>query len=118
MYSGKTVVEIMRQDARFQIEKRIKQLLSSELNVNASLIASSTSSTLLLGRGVRLDSADTMALVLSLEEEFGISVPDTDMTVTLFETIGSLATYIAQRLSEQTENAETKSSGSARSYRN
>ena len=96
----------MRQDAYLQIEKKIKQLLGSELKVNASVIATSTSRTPLLGRGVGLDSVETMALVLSIEEEFGISVPDTDMTVTLFETIGSLAAYIAQKLSEQTEQVE------------
>jgi acyl carrier protein len=96
----------MRHDACLQIEKRIKQLLDSELNVNTSVIATSTSSTPLLGRGVGLDSVETMALVLSIEEEFGISVPDADMTATLFETIGSLAGYIAQKLSEQTERAE------------
>ena len=106
MYFGGTLIYSMRQDAYLQIEKRIKQLLSSELNVNASVIATSTSSTPLLGRGVGLDSVETMALVLSIEEEFGISVPDSDMTVTLFETIGSLAGYIGQKLSEQTEVAE------------
>jgi acyl carrier protein len=93
----------MRQDAYLQIEKTIKHLLGSELNVNASVIATSSSSTPLLGRGVGLDSVETMALVLSIEEEFGISVPDTDMTATLFETIGTLARYIAEKLSEQTE---------------
>jgi acyl carrier protein len=96
----------MRQDDYLEIEKRIKQLLGSELKVNASVIAISTSGTPLLGRGVGLDSVETMALVLSIEEEFGISVPDTDMTATLFETIGSLTAYIAQRLSEQTEDAQ------------
>lgn len=89
-----------------QIEKRIKQLLDSELSVSASVIATSSSSTPLLGRGVGLDSVETMALVLSIEEEFGISVPDADMTATLFETIGSLAAYIVQKLSEQTERAK------------
>jgi acyl carrier protein len=106
MYSGGMFIHTMRQDAHFQIEKRIKQLLASELKVNASVIATSTSSTPLLGRGVGLDSVETMVLVLGIEEEFGISVPDTDMTVTLFETIGSLAGYIVQKLSEQTERAE------------
>jgi acyl carrier protein len=106
MYSGEMFIYTMRQDARFQIEKRIKQLLSSELNVNTSVLATSTSSTPLLGRGVGLDSVETMGLVLSIEEEFGISVPDADMTATLFETIGSLAGYIVQKLSEQPERAE------------
>ena len=96
----------MRQDAYLQIEKRIKQLLCSELNVNASVIATSTPSTPLLGRGVGLDSVETMALVLSIEEEFGISVPDDDMTVTLFETIGSLTDYILQKLAESQDAAD------------
>jgi acyl carrier protein len=97
----------MSQHVRSEIEKRIKQLLGSELNVNASVIATSNSSTPLLGRGVGLDSIETMALLLSIEEEFGISVPDSDMTATLFETIGSLSGYIAQKLSEQSERAES-----------
>jgi acyl carrier protein len=106
MYSGGTLIYTMRQDAYLQIEKRIKQLLDSKLSVSASVIATSSSSTPLLGRGVGLDSVETMALVLSIEEEFGISVPDSDMTATLFETIGSLAGYIVQKLSEQNERAK------------
>jgi acyl carrier protein len=107
MYSGGALIDYtMRRDVYLQIEKRIKQLLAYELNVNASVIATSNSSTPLLGRGVGLDSVETMALVLSIEEEFRISVPDADMTATLFETIGSLAGYIVQKVSDQTEHAE------------
>jgi acyl carrier protein len=107
MYSDKTLVETMRQDAHFEIEKRIKQLLSSELNVNASILAASTFNTPLLGRGVGLDSVETMALALTIEEEFGISVPDTDLTAELFETIGSVVEYVARKLSEQREGVES-----------
>jgi acyl carrier protein len=89
-----------------EIEEKIKNILGAELAVSPSVLSTVKSSTPLLGRGVGLDSVETMALVLSIEEEFGISVPDTDMTATLFETIGSLAAYIAQKLSEQTERAE------------
>ncbi len=106
MYSGGTLIHTMRQDAYLQIEKRIKQLLGSELNVKESVIATSTSSTPLLGRGVGLDSVETMALVLSIEEEFGISVPDTDMTATLFETIGTLTDYVLHKVSESKNGAE------------
>jgi acyl carrier protein len=106
MYSGGTLIYTMRQDAYLQIEARVKQLLHSELNVNASVMATSTSSTPLLGRGVGLDSVETMALVLSIEEEFGISVPDSDMTATLFETIGTLTDYVLHKLSESKEAAK------------
>ena len=62
---GVPLVETLREDMHFQIEERIKQLLGSELKVNASVIATSTSRTPLLGRGVGLDSVETMALVLA-----------------------------------------------------
>jgi hypothetical protein len=47
-----------------------------------------------------------MALVLSIEEEFGISVPDTDMTATIFETIGTLTDCVLHKLSESKDGAE------------
>jgi acyl carrier protein len=96
----------MKPDTRSRIEAKIKQLLVSELKVSPAAIADANSATPLLGRGIGLDSVETMALILSIEEEFGISVPDSDMTATLFETIGSLAGYIVQKLSEQTERAK------------
>lgn len=106
MDAGETFSDLMDQNSYLRIEQRIKQLLESELRVSASAIAASSSSTPLLGRGVGLDSVETMALVLRIEEEFGIAVPDADMTATLFETIGSLAAYVARKLSEQVERAD------------
>jgi len=97
---------MQKQDGNLEIENKIKLLLRSELNVNASVMATSTSSTPLLGRGIGLDSVETMALVLSIEEEFGISVPDSDMTATLFETIGTLTDYVLHKLSESKDGAK------------
>lgn len=103
MCFGEILMDTMRQDAYSRIEKRIKQLLRSELNVNASVIATSSSNTPLLGRGIGLDSVETIALVLNIEKEFGIFLPDADMTPSLFATIGSLTAYIVQKLSDQAE---------------
>ena len=89
------------QDERADIEDWIKQLLGSELKVSPLVIATASSSTPLLGGAVGLDSVETMALVIRIEEEFGISMSDSDMTETPFETIGSLAGYIAQKRSQQ-----------------
>jgi acyl carrier protein len=108
----------MRQDVYRQIESKIKQLLRSELNVNAAIIATTTSSTPLLGRGIGLDSVETMGLVLRIEEEFGITVPDTDMTVTLFETIGTLSNYVLHKISESNdEEGRSERQGHLRSAR-
>ena len=58
-----------------------------------------------------MDSVETMALVLSIEEEFGISVPDAEMKTTLFETIGPLTDYVRQKLAESKDPAENCEQG-------
>jgi acyl carrier protein len=67
-----------------------KQILLSQLRINSSVLASINSSTPLLGRGIGLDSIETLALVAGMEEEFGIEVDDADLTVDLFRNIGTL----------------------------
>jgi acyl carrier protein len=91
---------MMKQAARFEIEAAIKHLLRTTLNVDPAVVDASHSATPLLGRGVGLDSIETMALVLAIEEEFGISVADADLTVHLFENIETLANYILDRVAE------------------
>jgi acyl carrier protein len=89
------VTDKMREDAlRSSIEERIRGLLVSELNVDAAIIAGSVSGTSLLGRGVGLDSVEILGLVVCLEQEFQISVPDSELTVDLFKNIGTLADYV------------------------
>jgi len=91
---------MMKQAACFEIEAAIKHLLRSVLKVDPAVIDASHSGTPLLGRGIGLDSIETMALVLAIEEEFGISVADSDLTVHLFENIETLAEYILHKVAE------------------
>jgi acyl carrier protein len=93
----------MEQNTRSHIEKKIKQLLVSELKVNPAGIADTDSTTPLLGRGIGLDSIETMALVVSLEKEFEISIPDDELTVDLFKNFGTLTGYILHALSVRTD---------------
>ena len=88
----------MEQDHRDRIEEKIKQLLVSELKVSRAAIADTDSATPLLGRGIGLDSVETMALVVSLEEEFEISIPNDALTVDLFKSLGTLTDYVADAL--------------------
>jgi acyl carrier protein len=85
---------------RLEIQERIKQILISELEVNPEIIAMSDLSTSLLGRGVGLDSMETLSLVSAIEKEFDIEVADNDLTVDLFKNIGTLAEYILQKAKE------------------
>ena len=96
----------MKQRTRSQIEDKIKQLLVSDLKVNPAVVADTNSTTQLLGRGIGLDSVETVTLVVSLEEEFEISIPDDELTVDLFKTVGTLTDYIMHALLETTNGAK------------
>jgi acyl carrier protein len=91
---------MMEQDACIEIETKIKHLLESALKVNPAVINASHSGTPLLGRGIGLDSIETMSLVVAIEEEFKISIDDSDLTVHLFENVGTLANYILHKVTE------------------
>ena len=87
----------MTANSQVEVEDRIKQLLVRELGVNPAKTATSSSNTPLLGRGIGLDSIETLALVAGIEEEFDIQVEDADLTVGLFRDIGTLAAYVVQK---------------------
>ena len=89
----------MDPNKHFEIEEKIKQLLVSELNVSPAIVKEIDSSTPLLGRGIGIDSVEAMALVVTLEEKFGIVIPDDELTVDLFKSISTLTSYIVNVLS-------------------
>jgi acyl carrier protein len=49
-----------------------------------------------------LDSLNTVEIVVRLEEEFGIELPDEELTVETFETVGSLWSLVAATLNRWT----------------
>jgi hypothetical protein len=54
---------MLKQNVHLAIENKIKELLVSELKISRTAIATSSSATPLLGRGVGLDFVETMALI-------------------------------------------------------
>lgn len=88
---------------RKDIENRIRQILGEELKVNPELLAEIRSETSLFGRGLGLDSMETLTLVSALEREFDIMVPDEDLEVQLFESLGHLVQYIETRVKRRVE---------------
>lgn len=55
--------------------------------------------TRLYGSGVGLDSFDALRLVAALEEEFDITIEDTELTPSTFESVGSIILLIRGKLS-------------------
>ena len=54
--------------------------------------------TRLLGHFAELDSMAAISILTALEEQFGIQVEDDDISGSTFETLGSLAAYVQDKL--------------------
>lgn len=55
-------------------------------------------STPLFGGIAEFDSMAVVTVVTALEEKFGIVIDDDEITVDVFETVGSLATFVDAKL--------------------
>ena len=53
----------------------------------------------LFGEGMGLDSIDALELVLGLEKEFGVMIPDAEVGRKVFQSVRTMAQYVL----EQTE---------------
>lgn len=75
---------------------RIKRILGSALQIGdrAKQLARSTP---LLGGIPEFDSMAVVTVVTMIEEEFGITVADDEISGETFETVGSLADFVAKK---------------------
>ncbi|MBK9205989.1 MAG: acyl carrier protein [Candidatus Obscuribacter sp.] len=72
--------------------ERVKKVAVAQLNVNGDEVTMEASLTKDLGA----DSLDTVELVMALEEEFGMEIPDEDAEK--ITTVGEAVKYIASHL--------------------
>jgi len=93
-----------------EIEDAIKRILLADLAVDPALLTALDAETPLLGRGLALDSVETVGLALGLEQTFNIQIPDGDLTDDMFENLGALVDYIARRVGEQGEERAGRAS--------
>ena len=73
------------------IEQRVKKIIAEQLGVNEAEIKAESSFVDDLGA----DSLDTVELVMALEEEFSIEIPDEDAEKIL--TVGKALDYIKEK---------------------
>ena len=75
------------------IEHRVKQVIirTLSLEVDAEEIDDEDA---LFGGGLGLNSMATIEIIVGLEEEFGIEVPDEDLRVELFDSVQTIADYV------------------------
>lgn len=52
----------------------------------------------LLGQGIGLDSVEVLQLVSAIEERYDLTIDDDDLRREYFTTLGTVVTFIAERL--------------------
>lgn len=79
------------------IEHRVKQVIirTLTLEVDAEEIDEEDA---LFGGGLGLNSMATIEIIVGLEEEFNIEVPDEDLRVELFDSVQTIADYVRTAL--------------------
>jgi acyl carrier protein len=70
------------------IEAKVKAIIVDKLGVDESMVTTEANFTNDLGA----DSLDTVELIMELEKEFGVSIPDEDAET--ISTVGAAVSYI------------------------
>lgn len=68
--------------------EEIKKLISKELNIDSEKITVNSK----LSEDLDIDSLDAIELIMTFEEEFGISIPDSEAQK--FKTVGDIVSFI------------------------
>ena len=83
-----------------EVEQKIREILVRDLEIEPEIATKVDAETRLLGRGIGLDSMETLSLVTGIEQEFEVEVEDEELTTELFRTLGSLTKYVVNKLQE------------------
>jgi acyl carrier protein len=83
-----------------QYLEQVKTILADVLSLSADAKAGLNEQSALLGSIPELDSMAVVSIITALEEQFGITVEDDDISASTFETLGSLAAFVQQKLEE------------------
>ncbi len=77
--------------------EKIKQLIIQRLKlveISPEMIETDAP---LFGEGLGLDSIDALELVLGLEKEFGVIIPDAEVGKRVFQSVRTLAQYVVEQ---------------------
>ena len=76
---------------------QVKQLLDDVLQIG-DRIENFERSTRLLGGVPEFDSMAVVAVITSIEEQFGVLIDDDELSAETFETVGSLQDFISEKV--------------------
>jgi acyl carrier protein len=74
---------------------QVKQLIIDSLRIEGMNPDDIETDAPLFGEGLGLDSIDALQLVVAMEKDFGVIVPDAETGTVVFQSVRSMAKYIA-----------------------
>ena len=77
--------------------EKIKQLIITRLKLVDMTPEMIESEAPLFGEGLGLDSIDALELVLGLEKEFGVIIPDAEVGKKVFQSVKTMAQYVLEQ---------------------
>ena len=75
---------------------KVKQMIIDSLRIEGMSADEIETDAPLFGEGLGLDSIDALQLVVAMEKEFGVVVPDSATGSKVFASVRSMADYIAE----------------------
>jgi acyl carrier protein len=75
---------------------KVKQMIIDSLRIEGMSADEIETDAPLFGDGLGLDSIDALQLVVAMEKEFGVVVPDAATGTVVFASVRSMAGYIAE----------------------
>ncbi len=76
--------------------EKIKQLIIQRLKLVDMTPEMIENDAPLFGEGLGLDSIDALELVLGLEKEFGVIIPDAEVGKRVFQSVNTVAQYVLE----------------------
>ena len=75
---------------------KVKQMIIDSLRIEGMSVDEVDTDAPLFGEGLGLDSIDALQLVVAMEKDFGVVVPDAATGSTVFASVRSMAAYISE----------------------
>jgi len=76
--------------------QKVKQMIIESLRIEGMSPDEIETDAPLFGEGLGLDSIDALQLVVAMEKDFGVVVPDAATGTKVFASVRSMADYIAE----------------------
>ena len=80
-----------------ELIEKLKSLIIQRLKLVDMTPEMIETNTPLFGEGLGLDSIDALELVLGLEKEFGVIIPDAEVGKKVFQSVKTMAQYVLEQ---------------------